>query len=731
MAPVNVLAALRAARSDARRNASLLDHISAPHRATAASNAHAKHPPSPPARSMTPVSRRILSHLFAALDKPSQQAPNYLFVDTDHEHHFLYALVLPLIARLMAVSCPGLVCIVELPRPEAVADSHVSPYYDGYGSNGSNGSNGSKSAAPTTPSPHDTSRTPSPSDHAVQPHHKSLTPDCPLPSHLIRHSNEPPVPPPPPSSHPPNPDFQSGDSPPPDPLVSDHRALRLVCNGFEVLTGKMPPPRYDMGNFTLASVSWDKAAIMEPQGKGVSLAFSNGMVSPTDGIAVTFSNGSLVVLTLLDALTTLESAHLSDATPVIIFSFASPNRPTLGEYLSSPNSSDDADTAQIRAQLKRPNCFFAEFGYQGSPLSSESDSPLDNFPLCTDRTSAQANERHIPCPPLLMSAVPRAVPLFVNTINQAYVDGIYYDVPSGASTSQGYSTQPTNASEALPANKHAAASAPLSAAQPTQAVSQAAPQEVPSAPQEVPSAPAPIPASTNQATHVQGPQPHTSTGITEKPEVPVAATSQAQTAPVNGVAHPSVYNRRPWDSGPPPNGAYDYYGYAYGGRGHARPPPMPPHPGYFMHHQPHPYYGYNGYYMNGWGHDETRRHMPPSYGAPGSRSTYPPHGYYGNDAYHAAPHHVTPNGNMPKRENERQSERQPPPGGGSEAPPQRQEATKRNTTEDGRTEKGGKSGSNEMDREALQALLGIRDASQHRTTSSTSTSSSKRARHML
>lgn len=720
MPPLNVLTALRAAKSDAQRNASLLDHFAAPHRAIAASNvtsSPSKTPPSPPS-SMTPVSRRILSHIFAALDKPipantsSPYPPNYIFIDNDQEHHFLYALVLPLIARLLTVSCPGLVCIVQLPRADTTPHSAVSPTsYDGYGSNGSNGS---KSAAPTTPSPHNTSRTPSPSDdHVAQTSRKSLTPDHNTPSHLIRHADTVLSR----SASQPLSNFQHADSPPPE-LVTEHRALRLVCNGFEVLTGKMPPPRYDMAAFSLASISWDKAAIIEPEepSKGVSLAFSNGMASPTDGIVVTFSNGSLAVLTLLEAIATLESANISDDTPVVLFSFSAPGRPAIADILARSESDLDAESKRIRAQLRRPNCLFVEFGYSGSPPSSETNAPIqEKTPVPTDIASIPPSERPMACPPLLMTAIPRAVPLFVNTINQAFVEGVSYDMPNGAYTHQQlkrcYPSQPPTTATSAPL-RHTHTPDPVYFPRASASTTPPPPlSALHSAAQHTPAPPLP-------PSHSGSQQPR-QTSMTE-----VHIPHVSQTTPCITSASPH-YQRR-WA---PPHGSagspYDYYGYTYGGRGAVRPPPS--HPGYYMPGQG-GYYGYNGYYTNGWQHRDQGGHVHTPYASHRMASAHyaQQHGYYANDAYHGQHAHAPPSENAGMAPAARRSQRQPPPGGGQhDVAMQKQNGQAAKTTT---ASEGVGRGEDEMDKDALQGLLRIRRGGQIRSASSSSSSSSKRAR---
>lgn len=429
------------------------------------------HPSKPPSQSTSPstgappISKNILSALFAAIDKPEGKSPNqnYVFVENDQENHFLYGLVLPLIARLLAVSCPGLMCIVQLPRPDVLPQWILSLSSDGYASNGSNGSNGyngsngSKSAAPTTPFPQDSSRTPSPSDEGgATSGRKSISPDSnPGTAELIRHADkvlsgaEAAA-----TKRAAECNMENGGSPPPDSVVQDHLALRLVCNGFEVLTGKMPPPRYSMGPFTLATVGWEKAGVIEPEdsSKAVSMSFSNGMMTPTEGIVVTFSNGSLCLLTLRDPISCLKSLKISDTTPVVFFSFASVGQLSIGDVLTSKDSSCSPVAADIKECCSKPNLFFIEVGHKEGSLPGENEvksvsnnhqPPLCNLgtvqksaeerrPNCTNTKTDPENGTPVTYVPIVINSIPRAIPLFVNTINHTFIDPPYYEASENA-----------------------------------------------------------------------------------------------------------------------------------------------------------------------------------------------------------------------------------------------------------------------------------------------------------
>lgn len=348
------------------------------------------------------------------------------------------------------MSCPGILCVVQIPRQDVLSD-WAPPLYGGYGFQESNGS---KSLGHTTPSPQETSRTPSPSAEEVgSGNRKSISPDSnPGTAELIRHADK----------------ILSGAeaaaekraaevrinrecSPPPESGAHDHRTLRLICNGFEVLTGKMPPPRYNMGSFTMASVGWEKAGVVSPEHatKAVTMSFSNGMMTPTEGIVVTFSNGSMCFLTLRDPLSVVESLDISDATPVVAFSFACPGQLSVGSLLHQDSSSLSPEAERVRTTCERANVFFVEIGHVAGTSKSDISRP-DDAPeglqrnaafseVSTRKEALKATKREeqnandaiaFPrCPPVVIATVPRAVPLFVNTINQTFIDGPYSEVP--------------------------------------------------------------------------------------------------------------------------------------------------------------------------------------------------------------------------------------------------------------------------------------------------------------
>jgi len=63
--------------------------------------------------SQLPISKHMLSTIFRHVLSDSDS--KHVFVENEQEDHFLYGLVLPLLARILCASCPGLLCIVEMP----------------------------------------------------------------------------------------------------------------------------------------------------------------------------------------------------------------------------------------------------------------------------------------------------------------------------------------------------------------------------------------------------------------------------------------------------------------------------------------------------------------------------------------------------------------------------------------------------------------------------------------
>lgn len=465
---------LRAARFETERNAAVLDQFSAAL-------------PSPPAArpGPPPICKHVLSTLFSALDDSA--STRYAYVENAQENHYLYGLILPLTARILAVSCPGLLVVVQLPRQDVPPDWAAPASDDGYGSHRSAGDSGDKS---TIPSPAGTSTAPSPSDAGSGSGtgsggpRASTSPDAhPGTEELMRRADKAlsgaaaavrkqrrddngqsrvvQIQ---------NPARERGLSPPPESVVEDHRILRLICNGFEVLTGKMPPKRASMGPSTLATVRWEKAGIVTPSDptRGVSMSFSNGMMTLTEGVVVTFSNGSMVLLTVRDPISVLDSLTISNGTPIVAFSFTSPGRVRLGDILAEKPESASREASRMRSILERTNALLVEVGHcsrepspsgsldgsvegEASPSGEQRNSAArlapqvndeeiggassaDNNVVETGASSQKQQQLQIRKQQGLLrrslarvasvqiGMVPRAVPLFVNTIHETFLD---------------------------------------------------------------------------------------------------------------------------------------------------------------------------------------------------------------------------------------------------------------------------------------------------------------------
>ncbi|KAI0561810.1 hypothetical protein FGB62_71g214 [Gracilaria domingensis] len=452
MSSASVLDALRASRQHTLSNAAVLDHIASPHHSSSDTAAEQRRSPSPD--TPMPISKHVLTAVFSALDRPPAKT-NYVFVENSQQNHHLYGLVLPLIARVFAVSCPGLLAVVQLPRSDTRPEWATQSSDDGYGSNGSNGS---KSNAATIPSFVGNSRTPSPSDDGNSTDEpKPNSPEPTRTAAMLKHPDQQQQKHPPPSQQQqqqqnPSRSEPANDrtSPSPDAVNQDYRAMRLICNGFEVLTGKMPPPRKHMGRFTLATVGWEKAGVIQPShpSRGLSMSFSNGMVTPTEGIVVTFSNGSLCLLTLSDPLSDLQALNVSHETPVMVFTFAAVGRLSVGELISKSQSSLTEAAMRVKTICDRPNFMFVEIGHGGaSPVNPSTPEQMPDpdcahqehskqqasLPNLSKPDSVQSAQERPPIPRYIpIDAVPRAIPLFVNTINQCFIDPPYQDIPEHA-----------------------------------------------------------------------------------------------------------------------------------------------------------------------------------------------------------------------------------------------------------------------------------------------------------
>lgn len=380
-ATVDVRQHLLYARAAAYRNARVLDHIS-----------HSLYPPPPPSSpsaSASPISKNILSSVFSAVARPSPH--NHVFIPHHPDQDFLHGLVLPVVARLLAVSCPGLLVVVQLPRPDNIPD-----WATPQDAEGSSGSKSGASGAHTSLSGAVDERTPSPSDEGVA-GRKSVSPESgDRTEELIRHADQ----------------VLSG-------REGGGGVLPFICNGFEVLTGKMPPPRMDMGRFTLATVGWEKAGVMQPEkGFGVNMSFSNGMMTTTDGVVVSFSNGSLCWLTLRDP---LEGAgfQCGRTNPVIVFSFAHVGNGCVDEALKGKTCEAGE---RVKSVVGRKNWFVVEIGrLPNGGTNDVEEKKMD------DDCNVPPPATVLRCPPLTISDIPRAQPLFVNTINHTVIDSPFYD----------------------------------------------------------------------------------------------------------------------------------------------------------------------------------------------------------------------------------------------------------------------------------------------------------------
>lgn len=257
-----------------------------------------------------------------------------------------------------------------------------------------------------------------------------------------------------------------------------NRALRLICNGFEVLTGKMPEPAPrpgasvgDLGGrddnddgdntFTLASVCWEKAGIITPSRRdaSVEMTFSNGMTAVTEGIVVSFTNGSMCHLTIRDPVDAIESLDVSSDTPVLLFSFARDSDKSVRQLRKSsvnlfvvevgvesnesgaarkPNgvavpestkrhdsaSGGGASASAPKASLKPPDGPDAEQGDGADKTNADGDGPA---PMNVDTAAAVAAAKT--AVPVTLEAITNSVPLFVNTIARQPSSNFYQHVP--------------------------------------------------------------------------------------------------------------------------------------------------------------------------------------------------------------------------------------------------------------------------------------------------------------
>eukprot|EP00189_Rhodosorus_marinus_P007981 CAMPEP_0184752648 /NCGR_PEP_ID=MMETSP0315-20130426/43690_1 /TAXON_ID=101924 /ORGANISM="Rhodosorus marinus, Strain UTEX LB 2760" /LENGTH=540 /DNA_ID=CAMNT_0027231991 /DNA_START=810 /DNA_END=2432 /DNA_ORIENTATION=- len=272
MMPVKDL--LRWGEDDIVRNTVELDMMS--------SSSEQSYPSNP--ASQLPISKHMLSTIFRHVLSDSDS--KHVFVQNEQEDHFLYGLVLPLLARILCASCPGLLCIVEMPTA---------------------------------------------------------------------------------------PDFGQEVGWKDKPVFSEveAKALRLLSNGFEVLTSRLPPRADGRNDYKLATVGWVQAGVLSPSKRegSLPLTFSNGHKVNSDGIAITFANGSMCQLTIRDPWTSLEALKLPEEFPVTIFAFDYTARN--GGYLGSdgkPNGSishkEHAPLSNGKlAAVNRRNVLYIEIGH--------------------------------------------------------------------------------------------------------------------------------------------------------------------------------------------------------------------------------------------------------------------------------------------------------------------------------------------------------------------------------
>lgn len=250
--------------------------------------------------------------------------------------------------------------------------------------------------------------------------------------------------------------------------IDKSSALRLICNGFEVLTGKMPEAARgaagkhgkgvqeegeDEDGFTLASVCWEKAGIVTPSRRDVSveMMFSNGMTAITEGVVVSFTNGSMCQLTIRDPVDAVEALNVGPDTPVLLFSFAREGDKSLQMLQKSKanlfvveigHSSKAAPAAGVKPGAPGP---LAPDGVIDSPSGAQGSSapaPSASLRQREDGDSGDAlvpetvsnkfkskagrdnvDDRQVPTPMCSVDAVstdaiPNSVPLFVNAIAQ-------------------------------------------------------------------------------------------------------------------------------------------------------------------------------------------------------------------------------------------------------------------------------------------------------------------------
>lgn len=158
-------------------------------------------------------------------------------------------------------------------------------------------------------------------------------------------------------------------------IGGDDALLHLVCNGFEVLTGKMPRlksggDQKGVGEYTLDTIGWSRAGVVAPRrkGEGVAMKFSNRLMVPTEGIVVTYGNGSMVQLTVRDPVDLLEELLLPVSTPILLFSFCK----------GDGKGRSRVEMDRRRSLLGKRNVFVVEIGYRKERMGRREMGVVDN-----------------------------------------------------------------------------------------------------------------------------------------------------------------------------------------------------------------------------------------------------------------------------------------------------------------------------------------------------------------
>lgn len=388
-----------------------------------------------------PISKRLMASLFDALN--NDQSNRYAYVKNEYGNNFSHGLVVPLIARIIAVSCPGILCVVQLPTHSSQSCQEQ------HGSNWEDAEHTISSIRQSTENGHtegscdvcnQRERMVAPCGSA-QDRSMSLSHDCkdasskeaskayksdstgttpsPMtsaPSSVSPGDSTPAM------SHLPSPSIAAGSaraagdaalkmSSRSQQLRSASRlltmannetpfskrdyqtALRLICNGFEVLTGRVPVADMKSDDYPLATVLWKKAGVITPtkHEKHVEMMFSNGMASVTEGIVVSYTNGSLCQLSIHSWVHLLESIPRELETPILFFTFRQNQDSLLSELLAADASAYENDEAlkELHSLVNSLNMFVVEIG------CNEQESPNESSVRNESRTDAQSRSGEV------------------------------------------------------------------------------------------------------------------------------------------------------------------------------------------------------------------------------------------------------------------------------------------------------------------------------------------------